>query len=131
MKALIKFMSEKNNFAYVCSATNADDKQKRIAELKRRFEQSNFSAVAGFSADIADCGNELGVYDSDDFATFNQKAKEHTAFNDIKRLTVKHNVRDSIREYILKSNAVRKANKAKKQSEKAKENNNVSKPFWF
>jgi hypothetical protein len=131
MKALIKFMSEKNNFAYVCSATNADDKQKRIAELKRRFEQSNFSAVASFSADIADCGNESGVYDSDDFATFNQKAKEKTAFDNLRIITAKHNVRDSIREYILKSNAVRKANKAKKQSEKAKENNSVSKPFWF
>jgi hypothetical protein len=131
MKALIKFMSEKNNFAYVCSATNADDKQKRIAELKRRFEQSNFSAVASFSADIADAGNPSGVYDSDDFATFNQKAKEYTAFNNLRIITAKHNVRDSIREYILKSNAVRKANKAKKQAEKAKENNSVSKPNWF
>jgi hypothetical protein len=131
MKALIKFMSEKNNFAYVCSATNADDKQKRIAELKRRFEQSNFSAVASFSADIADAGNPSGVYDSDDFATFNQKAKEKTAFDNLRIITAKHNVRDSIREYILKSNAVRKANKAKKQAEKVKENNSVSKPNWF
>jgi hypothetical protein len=129
MKALIKFMSEKNNFAYVCSATNADDKQKRIAELKKRFQnQSNF---ADFSADIADAGNPSGVYDSDDFATFNSKAKQHTAFNNLRIITAKHNVRDSIREYILKSNAVRKANKAKKQAEKAKENNSVSKPFWF
>ncbi len=124
-------MSEKNNFAYVCSATNADDKQKRIAELKRRFEQSNFSAVASFSADIADAGNPSGVYDSDDFATFNQKAKEKTAFDNLRIITAKHNVRDSIREYILKSNAVRKANKAKKQAEKVKENNSVSKPNWF
>ncbi len=132
MKALIKFMSEKNNFAYVCSATNADDKQKRIAELKRRFEQSNFSAVASFSADIADAGNPSGVYDSDDFATFNQKAKEHTAFNDIKRLTLVHSVKDSIKQYILQRNSVIKANKDKaKLKQKAKENNNVSRPFWY
>jgi hypothetical protein len=132
MKALIKFMSEKNNFAYVCSATNADDKQKRIAELKRRFEQSNFSAVAGFSADIADCGNESGVYDSDDFATFNQKAKEHTAFNDIKRLTLVHSVKESIKKYLLQRNSVIKANKDKaKLKQKAKENKHVSHPNWY
>ncbi len=130
MKALIKFMSEKNNFAYVCSATNADDKQKRIAELKKRFQnQSNF---ADFSADIADAGNPSGVYDSDDFATFNQKAKEHTAFNDIKRLTLVHSVKDSIKQYILQRNSVIKANKDKaKLKQKAKENNNVSRPFWY
>jgi beta-lactamase class D len=132
MKALIKFMSEKNNFAYVCSATNADDKQKRIAELKRRFEQSNFSAVASFSADIADCGNESGVYDSDDFATFNSKAKQHTAFNDIKRLTLVHSVKDSVKTYLLQRNEVIKANKDKaKLKQKGKENKHVSHPNWY
>jgi hypothetical protein len=130
MKALIKFMSEKNNFAYVCSATNADDKQKRIAELKKRFQnQSNF---ADFSADIADAGNPSGVYDSDDFATFNQKAKEYTAFNDIKRLTLVHSVKDSIKKYLLQRNEVIKANKAKKAERDAqKKDNFVSHPGWF
>ncbi len=123
-------MSEKNNFAYVCSATNADDKQKRIAELKKRFQnQSNF---ADFSADIADAGNPSGVYDSDDFATFNQKAKEYTAFNDIKRLTLVHSVKDSIKKYLLQRNEVIKANKAKKAERDAqKKDNFVSHPGWF
>ncbi len=130
MKQLIKFMSEKNNFAYVCSATDANDKQKRIAELKKRFQnQSNF---ADFSADIADAGNPSGVYDSDDFATFNQKAKEHTAFNDIKRLTVVHSVKDSIKKYLLQRNEVIAANKAKaKEKELQKKDKFVSHPNFF
>jgi hypothetical protein len=123
-------MSEKNNFAYVCSATDANDKQKRIAELKKRFQnQSNF---ADFSADIADAGNPSGVYDSDDFATFNQKAKEHTAFNDIKRLTVVHSVKDSIKKYLLQRNEVIAANKAKaKEKELQKKDKFVSHPNFF
>ncbi len=132
MKALIKFFSLPANFAYVNAATDAADKQKRIAELKRRFEQSNFSAVARFSADIADCGNESGVYDSDDFATFNIKAKEKAAFDDIKRLTLVHSVKDSVRQYILQSNSVRAANRAKKAERDAqKKDNFVSHPGWF
>jgi hypothetical protein len=132
MNQLIKFFSLPANFAYVNAATDAADKQKRIAELKRRFEQSNFSAVAAFSADIADCGNESGVYDSDDFATFNVKAKEFTAFNDIKRLTVVHRVKDSIKTYLLQRNEVIKANKDKaKLKEKEKENRFVSHPNWY
>ncbi len=130
MKALIKFMSEKNNFAYVCSAPDSATKQKRIAELKQKFQsQSNF---ANFSADIADLGNPSGVYDSDDFATFNIKAKQHTAFNDIKRLTVVHSVKDSIKQYLLSRNSVIKANRAKKAERDAqKKDKFVSHPGWF
>ncbi len=132
MNQLIKFFSLPANFAYVNAATDAADKQKRIAELKRRFEQSNFSAVARFSADIADCGNESGVYDSDDFATFNQKAKEFTAIQNIKRLTLIHSVKDSVRQYILQSNSVRAANRAKKAERDAqKKDKFVSHPGWF
>jgi hypothetical protein len=130
MKPLIKFFSLPANFAYVNAATDAADKQKRIAELKKRFEsQSNF---ANFSADIADLGNPSGVYDSDDFATFNQKAKEKAAFDDIKRLTVVHRVKDSIKTYLLQRNEVIKANKDKaKLKEKEKENRFVSHPNWY
>ncbi len=130
MKPLIKFFSLPANFAYVNAATDAADKQKRIAELKKRFEsQSNF---ANFSADIADLGNPSGVYDSDDFATFNQKAKEKAAFDDIKRLTVVHRVKDSIKTYLLQRNEVIKANKDKaKLKEKEKENKHVSHPNWY
>jgi hypothetical protein len=130
MKALIKFMSLPANFAYVNAATDAATKQKRIAELKQKFEsQSNF---ANFSADIADMGNPSGVYDSDDFATFNQKAKEKAAFDDIKRLTVVHRVKDSIKTYLLQRNEVIKANKDKaKLKEKEKQNKHVSHPNWY
>jgi hypothetical protein len=130
MKALIKFMSEKNNFAYVCSAPDSATKQKRIAELKQKFQsQSDF---AKFSADIADLGNPSGVYDSDDFATFNQKAKEKAAFDDIKRLTLVHSVKDSVKTYLLQRNSVIKANKDKaKLKEKEKENKHVSHPNWY
>ncbi len=132
MKPLIKFMSLPANFAYVNAATDAADKQKRIAELKRRFEQSNFSAVAAFSADIADCGNESGVYDSDDFATFNQKAKEKAAFDNLRLITARHSVRDSIKQYLLQRNEVIKANKAKKAERDAqKKDNFLSHPGWF
>jgi hypothetical protein len=125
-------MSLPANFAYVNAATDAADKQKRIAELKRRFEQSNFSAVAAFSADIADCGNESGVYDSDDFATFNQKAKEKAAFDNLRLITARHSVRDSIKQYLLQRNEVIKANKAKKAERDAqKKDNFLSHPGWF
>jgi hypothetical protein len=131
MNQLIKFMSLPANFAYVNAATDAADKQKRIAELKRRFEQSNFSSV-NFSADIADMGNPGGVYDSDDFATFNQKAKEKAAFDDIKRLTVVHSVKDSIKKFLLQRNSVTAANRAKKAERDAqKKDNFVSHPGWF
>ena len=131
MKALIKFMSEKNNFAYVCAATDAADKQKRIAELKKRFEQSNFSGVANFSADIADLGNPSGVYDSDDFATFNEKARAFSSYQDIKRIVATHNVRDSVRAYALQRNEIIKRNKAKKaEKDKLAKDKFVSHPSY-
>jgi hypothetical protein len=122
-------MSLPANFSYVCSAPDAATKQKRIAELKKRFEsQSNF---ANFSADIADLGNPSGVYDSDDFATFNQKAKEKTAFDNLRLITARHNVRDSVRVYALQRNeSIRAANKIA-EAKKAKQKSNVSKPFWY
>jgi hypothetical protein len=77
-------------------------------------------------------GNPSGVYDSDDFATFNIKAKQHTAFNDIKRLTVVHSVKDSIKQYLLSRNSVIKANRAKKAERDAqKKDKFVSHPGWF
>lgn len=125
-------MSLPANFAYVNQATDAADKQKRIAELRRRFEQSNFSAVAAFSADIADCGNESGVYDSDDFATFNQKAKEFTAFQAIKRIVAVSNVRESVKQYALQRNEIILRNRAKKAERDAqKKDKFLSHPGWF
>ncbi len=129
MNQLIKFMSQPANFKFICDSPDAATKQKRIAELKKRFEsQSNF---ANFSADISDLGNPSGVYDSDDFATFNQKAKEKTAFDNLRLITARHNVRDSARAYALQRNeSIRAANKIA-EAKKAKQKSNVSKPFWY
>ncbi len=122
IKKLAAYMSKPEHFQYVNGAKDAKDRQLRINSLKRKFEQSNFADFTGFVD-----GNPDGVNDD----AFGQPERTEQAIFDIKRLCIKHDVRDSIREYVLKSNAVRKANKAKKQSEKAKENNNVSRPFWY
>jgi hypothetical protein len=123
-------MSLPANFAYVCSAPDSATKQKRIAELKNKFQaQSNFT---DFSADIADVGNPSGVCDSDDFATFNQKAKEKAAFDNLRVITARHNVRDSVRAYALQRNEIIKRNKAKKaEKEKQKKDKFVRHPGWF
>jgi hypothetical protein len=52
--------------------------------------------------------------------------KQETAFNDLRRLTVVHSVKDSIKQFLLKRN-----NEAQKKKEKAKQNNMSSSPFWF
>ncbi len=52
--------------------------------------------------------------------------KQETAFNDLRRLTVVHSVKDSIKQFLLKRN-----NEAQKKKEKYKQNSNVSRPFWY
>ncbi len=133
IKKLAAFMSSKEIFSWVNAAPNETEKRKRIDEAKKKFLSGNFSSVANFAAACDEIGNPDAIYDADwDFATFNQKAKEHTAFNDIKRLTLAHSVKDSIKQYLLQRNSVIKANKEKaKLKEKEKENNNVSRPFWY
>jgi hypothetical protein len=108
-----QFCSEKNNFAYVCSATDAADKQRRLGELRKRFEQSDFSSDGTTAA-------------------FGQPERTETAFNDLRRLTVRHSVRDSIKAYVLSRNeSIRKQKDKQKEKEKAEQNPLVSKPFWF
>jgi hypothetical protein len=57
---------------------------------------------------------------------FGQAERMEASFNDIKRLTVRHSVADSIKIFVLKRNM-----EAQKRKEKAKENNNTSSPFWY
>jgi hypothetical protein len=57
---------------------------------------------------------------------FGQSERTEAAFNDIKRLTVRHSVADSIKSFVLKRNM-----EAQKKKEKAKENNQTSSPFWY
>ncbi len=52
--------------------------------------------------------------------------KQETAFNDLRRLTVRHSVKDSIKTFLLKRNM-----EAQKKKEKQKQNSNVSRPFWY
>ncbi len=52
--------------------------------------------------------------------------KQETAFNDLRGLTVRHSVKDSIKQFLLKRN-----NEAQKKKEKAKQNNMSSSPFWY
>jgi hypothetical protein len=67
-----------------------------------------------------------GATDFADFAEFNKAAKAETALFDIKRFVARHSVADSIKQFVLKRNM-----EAQKKKEKAKENNNVSRPFWY
>jgi hypothetical protein len=64
--------------------------------------------------------------DETDTNAFGQAERTETAFNDIKRLTVRHSVADSIKRFVLKRNM-----EAQKKKEKAKQNNMSSSPFWF
>jgi hypothetical protein len=57
---------------------------------------------------------------------FGQAERTEAAFNDIKRLTVRHSVADSIKTFLLKRNM-----EAQKKKEKAKQTDNTSMPFWY
>jgi hypothetical protein len=73
-----------------------------------------------------------GVTDFADFADFNLAAKAESALFDIKRLTVVHSVKDSIKKFLLQRNSVTAANRAKKaEKEKQKKDKFVSHPGWF
>ncbi len=116
IKQLAAYMSKPEHFQYVNAAANADDKQKRIEKLKADFMRLNFSSVR-FSADVSDVGNEEFSFLNDvefNFADFNSKALAFSSYQDIKKLVVKHSVRDSIKKYLLQRNSVIAANKAKK-----------------
>lgn len=135
IQELARYMSSKENFSYVNGAANDTEKKRRIDELKTKFlaignTSGNFSSV-NFSAEIADFGSPEGIYECD-FATFNSLAKEKTAFDDIKRLTVVHSVKDSIKKFLLQRNSVTAANRAKKAERDAqKKDKFVSHPGWF
>ena len=123
-------MSKPEHFQYVNAAVNADDKQKRIEKLKADFMRLNFSSV-NFSSEIADMGSPDGIYECD-FATFNNLAKEKAAFDNIRRLTVVHSVKDSIKKFLLQRNSVVAANRAKaKEKEIQKKDKFVSHPSWY
>jgi hypothetical protein len=95
---ITQFYSLKENFDFVNAATNSADKQRRIAELRKQFEQSNFSGGDG--------GDE---------ADFFAPEKAETALFTIKRLVARHSVKDSVKKYILQRQSTIAANKKKKE----------------
>ena len=126
IKQLAAFMSQASVFDFVNAAKDDAEKRSRIEQMKQKFlAQSNFSSV-NFSAEIADFGSPEGIYECD-FATFNNLAKEKAAFDNIRRLTVVHSVKDSIKKFLLQRNSVVAANRAKaKEKEIQKKDKFVS-----
>jgi hypothetical protein len=57
---------------------------------------------------------------------FGQPERTESCFNDLRRLTITHSIKDNLKTWILKRNM-----EAQKKKEKAKENSNVSQPFWY
>jgi type III secretory pathway lipoprotein EscJ len=85
-----------------------------------------FSGEVNFS----DTGNK--PKDFADFAEHQKAAKAETALFEIKRLTLAHSVKDSIKKFLLQRNSVTAANRAKKaEREKQKKDSFVSHPSWF
>lgn len=102
IKKFAIYLSKPEHFQYVNGAKDAKDRQLRINSLKRKFERSNFADFTGYVD-----GNPDGVNDD----AFGQPERQETALFDIKRLIVKHDVRDSVREYVLKQNKIRQRNR--------------------
>jgi hypothetical protein len=57
---------------------------------------------------------------------FGQPERMEASFSDLRRLTVRHSVADTIKLFVLKRNM-----QAQKKKEKAKQTANVSQPFWY
>ena len=118
---LTKFLSEKSNFAYINSSIDAKQRNERLAELKNKFLASgntsgNISSVR-FSADLEDVGNEEFSFLNDaqfNFADYNKAAKANFGLAEVKNIVARHNVRDSIKQWLLQRNSVIKRNKARK-----------------
>ncbi len=145
IKKLAAFMSLPANFQYVTGSPNEAIRRQRINELKNKFlsgnpsgnlsgnRSGNFSTAANFSAACDEGGNPEAIPDADwDFATFNQKAREVTAFESIKRIVAVSNVRDNAKQYALQRNEIVKRNKAKKaEQDKQKKSKFVSHPNFY
>jgi len=101
IKKFAIYLSKPEHFQYVNAAKDANERQLRINSLKRKFEQSNFANFA--NSYVEDYGNP----DAD----FLLPERQETALFDIKRLIVKHDVRDSIQEYVTKQNKIRQRNR--------------------
>lgn len=95
-------MSRPENYNYVTAAKDYAEKRRRIEELNRRFRQSNFS-----SGYVEDDGNNSGITGDD----FYLPERQETAINDIRRLLVKEDVRESTQDYLNRRNATIRRNR--------------------
>lgn len=86
----------------------------RKGRYEFKAKQPNFSGVANFSSDISDFGSFDGIYDGEDIAEYNAKAKEVAAMSQIRRLTLSSTIKDNLKQWILKSNNISKRNRAAK-----------------
>lgn len=127
VKALTAFMSQKSVFDFVNAAENDKEKHERIEQMKHKFlsGQSNFSSVnfaadnfhappVNFAADMSDFGNPSGVYEADDYEDYSRQAKAEFAIQQIRRLTLSSTIKDNLKEWILKRNAITKRNRERK-----------------
>jgi hypothetical protein len=105
IKKFAIYLSKPEHFQYVNAAKDANERQLRINSLRRKFDQSNFADFTGFTD-----GNPDGVNDD----AFGQPERTEQAIFDIKRLCIKHDVRDSTQRYILQRQSTIAANKKKK-----------------
>jgi hypothetical protein len=135
-QSLAKFLSLPTNFKFICDSPNETEKKKRIAELKKKFEQtSNFATFsAGY---VEDFGNpesaESGIYDDcSTFAEYSAKAREVSAFERIKSIVSVSNIRENAKQWALQKNEIVRRNKAKKAERDAqKKDKFLSHPGWF
>jgi hypothetical protein len=107
IKKFAIYLSKPEAFAYVNGAKDAKDRELRINSLKRKFleQKSAFADFTGFTD-----GNPDGVNDD----AFGQPERTEQAIFDIKRLCIKHDVRDSTKQYLTSRNSVIKRNKQRK-----------------
>lgn len=82
---------------------------KSLKTRKKKTDEADKQAGLTFSGvvNFSDTGN-------DNQADFGQPERTETAFNDIKRLTVVHSVKDSIKQFLTQRNSVIKRNKERK-----------------
>ncbi len=105
IKKFAIYLSKPEHFQYVNAAKDANERQLRINSLRRKFDQSDFANFTGFTD-----GNPDGVNDD----AFGQPERTEQAIFDIKRLCIKHDVRDSVKQYLTSRNSVIKRNKQRK-----------------
>ena len=102
---LAKYLSQKSHFDYLNSSVDASQRNKRLAELKRKFEsQSNF-------ASFSDSGY---VEDSTGIPDLDEKFAAERALFDIRRHLIRSDLEKTLVGQINAKNVITKRNKQRK-----------------